>query len=145
MDEGCVIALDVGTKTIGLATSDPSRRFCFPHGTVARRGVRQDVEVIARVCRERRVTEVVVGLPLDLEGNESRSTRLARQVGEALATATGLPVHWQDERFSTLEAEDRLRAAGAGAAARKSAIDAHAAAVILEDWLRARPATGALA
>jgi putative Holliday junction resolvase len=138
MDEGCVIALDVGTKTIGLATSDPSRRFCFPQGTVARRGVRQDVEAVARICRERKVTALVVGLPLDLEGNESRSTRLARQVGDALALATGLPLHWQDERFSTLEAEERLREAGAGAAARRRSIDAHAAAVILEDWLRAR-------
>jgi putative Holliday junction resolvase len=79
-----------------------------------------------------------VGLPLDLEGNESRSTRLARQVGDALALATGLPLHWQDVRFSTLVAEERLREAGAGAAARRRSIDAHAAAVILEDWLRAR-------
>jgi putative Holliday junction resolvase len=143
MDEGCVIALDVGTKTIGLATSDPGRRFCFPQGTIARRGVRQDVEALARVCRERRVTAVVVGLPLDLDGHETRSTRLARQVGDALAAATGLPVAWQDERFSTLEAEDRLRAAGVGAAARRATIDAHAAAVILEDWLNARPGSNA--
>jgi putative Holliday junction resolvase len=138
MASGCVISLDVGTRTIGIALTDPARGFVFPHGTLARKGVRQDVEALARLCTEKRATEVVVGVPLGLEGEETRSTRLARQVAEALAARTGLPVHGQDERYSTLEAEDRLRNAGASAAARRAGIDAHAAAVILEDWLRAQ-------
>lgn len=138
MDDGPLLALDVGTRTIGVACCDASRRFVFPHGTVVRKGVRQDCEALARICAEKRIVGVVVGLPLDLEGKETRSTRLARQVRDAMADLTGLPVVWQDERFSTLEAEQRLRDAGAGAAARKAAIDAHAAVVILEDWLRAQ-------
>jgi putative Holliday junction resolvase len=138
MPSGCVIALDVGTKTIGIAVTDPGRGFVFPHGTLARKGVRQDVDALARLCAEKGVTAVVVGVPLGLEGEETRSTRLARQIADAMAERTRLPVHGQDERFSTLEAEERLRNAGASAAARRAGIDAHAAAVILEDWLRAQ-------
>lgn len=134
---GRVLALDVGTKTIGLAVTDPARRMVFPLRTVARRSVLKDTEEIARVCVSQGVTQLVVGLPLTLEGEEARSAKLARQVGDALAARTGLPLAWVDERFSTLEAERRLREAGAPADRRKEVIDQYAAVVILEDWLRA--------
>lgn len=140
---GPILALDVGTRTIGIAFADAAGRFVLPDRVLARVGTRRDAEVVARVCAEKRVVAVVVGLPLGLDDEETRSTRLARQVGEAVGAATGLPVHWQDERYSTLEAEERLRAAGVDSATRKARIDAHAAVVILEDWLRARAATQA--
>jgi putative Holliday junction resolvase len=77
---------------------------------------------------------VVVGLPFELDGSEGRSARLARQVGDALGTATGLPIFYQDERYSTVVAEERLRAAGYNGYQRKSIIDQAAAAVILGDY-----------
>jgi putative Holliday junction resolvase len=80
---------------------------------------------------------VVVGLPLGLEGEETRSTRLARQVGEALRVA-GLEVAYQDERFSTVEASRRLHEAGKDTRAQRAIIDQAAAAVILQDWLDQR-------
>ncbi len=135
---GSYVALDVGTRTIGVAIADAAVRMPLPDRVLARKGVARDAAVVADLCRARRAVAVVVGLPLDLEGGETRSTRLARQVGEAVAAVTGLPVHWQDERFSTLEAESRLQAAGLDGRARRGVIDAHAAVVILEDWLRGR-------
>lgn len=135
---GPVLALDVGTRTIGVAVTDASRRHTFPERTIARRSVVKDTAVIAAICAERRVVQVVVGLPLTPDGDEARSARLARQIGVALATTTALPVAYMDERFSTVEAEWRLRAAEAPAASRRASIDQYAAIVILEDWLAAR-------
>ncbi|MEN9787524.1 MAG: hypothetical protein RLZZ299_2788 [Pseudomonadota bacterium] len=135
---GSYVALDVGTRTIGVAVADVAVGMALPDRVLARKGVARDAAVVAELCRARRALAVVIGLPLDLEGGETRSTRLARQVGEAVGAATGLPVHWQDERYSTLEAEARLQSAGLDGRVRRGVIDAHAAAVILEDWLRTR-------
>lgn len=132
---GPLLALDVGTKTIGVAACDPSRRLARPVTTLARKGVRQDVAALERLARQEGATGLVVGLPLDLAGAETRSAHLARQVGDALAAATGLPLHWQDERFSSVEAERRLLAQGLSREERKRRIDAAAAAVILQDFL----------
>ncbi|MDP2312777.1 MAG: Holliday junction resolvase RuvX [Pseudomonadota bacterium] len=134
---GRVLALDVGTKTIGLAVSDPSRKMAFPLRTVARRSVVKDTEEIARICVSQGINQLVVGLPLTLDGGEARSAHLARQVATALVALTGLPHAFVDERFSTIEAERRLREAGAPADRRKAVIDQYAAVVILEDWLAA--------
>jgi putative Holliday junction resolvase len=141
--EGRVLALDVGTKTIGLAVTDPGRRHVFPLRTIARRSVVRDTEEIARICVAERIVQLVVGLPLTLDGGEARSARLARQVADAMEARTGLPLAWMDERFSTVEAERRLREAGAPSERRKEVLDQYAAVVILEDWLRgAAPTPG---
>lgn len=132
---GPVLALDVGTRTIGIAVTDPGRRFVFPVSTLARRSVVRDVAALGRLCVERAVTFLVVGVAIDDDGNEGRSARLARQVGEALAGATGLPVEWVDEGYTTVEAHTRLHAAGVRAADRKPMVDQEAAVVILELWL----------
>lgn len=140
---GAVLALDVGTQTIGLAVTDPGRRMSFPVKTLARRGVAKDVDALAALCAERQVRQIVVGLPLDLAGAEQRMTRLARQVGEALGARTGLPVAWVDERFTTMEAKARLSEAGVPRGLQKAVVDQQAAIVILEDWLAAgRPGGG---
>lgn len=142
MNPGRALALDVGTKTIGLAVTDPARTHVFPFRTLARRSVAKDADELARICASQAITHLIVGLPLNLEGEEARSAKLARQVAEALVARTNLPLAWVDERFSTLEAERRLREAGAPADRRKEVIDQYAAVVILEDWLRAAPTPG---
>jgi putative Holliday junction resolvase len=131
---GCIIALDVGTKTIGIARASTDARLATPHSTLSRKGVKQDVVRLAHLTTELTVELVVVGLPFELDGSEGRSARLARQVGDALGTATGLPIFYQDERYSTVVAEERLRAAGYNGYQRKSIIDQAAAAVILGDY-----------
>jgi putative Holliday junction resolvase len=130
------MALDVGTKTIGIAVTDPLRMFGQPVRTLARRGVKQDVTALVRDLQEYDPDVVVVGLPLELNGTEERSARLARQIGEALAEATGCTVDYHDERFSSVQAERLLIAQDVSRARRKQIIDQAAAVVILESWLR---------
>lgn len=132
---GPLLALDVGTLTVGVATCDPTRTVVRPIRTLNRSGVARDASAIAAIAAEEGVTGVVVGLPLGLDGNETRSTRLARQVGEAVSIRTGLPVTFWDERFSSVEAGRRLLETGRSAKHRKARIDQAAACVILQDFL----------
>lgn len=132
---GRAMGLDVGTKTIGVAVSDDLRLLAHPACTVRREGVARDVAKVARLAAEREVDAVVVGLPFELDGREERSARLARQIGAGVAEATGLPVVYVDERYSSVDAERRLIAAGASRAKRKDVIDQQAAVLILQQWL----------
>lgn len=134
-----LVCLDVGTRTIGVATAHRVARLVTPQFTLARAGVKQDVAALQRRIITPDVSVLVVGLPVQDDGAEGRSARLARQVGDALAAATGLPLHYQDESYSTVEAETRLRQAGHDARSIKQLIDHAAAAVILEDWLADNP------
>ena len=130
-----VMGLDVGTKTIGVAVSDPLGMLAHPVCTVAREGVRKDVGVLQGIIAERGAERVVVGLPLELDGTEERSARLARQIGGALRGATGLEVVYVDERFSSVDAEQQLIAANLSRGRRKAVIDQQAAVLILQAWL----------
>ncbi len=132
---GRVVGLDVGTKTIGVALSDPTRMLASPVSTLSRQGVKRDVEALLALVDGKGVDAAVVGLPLELDGSEDRSARLARQVGAALAEATGWPVRFVDERFSSVDAERQLIAAGMSRQRRKEVIDQQAAVLILQSWL----------
>jgi len=132
---GRAIGLDVGTKTIGVAISDEMGWLAQPAYTLARRGVKKDVAALAVTCEERTIRTLIVGLPLELDGSEKRSARLARQIGEALAELTGLPLVYIDERYSSVEAERRLIEADVSRARRKEVIDQQAAVIILQSWL----------
>ena len=131
----CILALDVGTKTIGVARVSLPGGVPTPHSTIARKGVKKDVARLTRLITELKIDDIVVGLPFELDGTEGRSARLARQIGEALSDSTNLPIHFQDERYSTVVAEERLMAAGYDGFQRKEKIDQAAAAVILGDYL----------
>lgn len=129
------MALDVGTKTIGVAVSDPLHLFAQPVTTLRRRGVRQDCDELAHLVREREVEELIVGLPLELDGTEARSARLARQIGERMRELTALPLTYIDERYSSVEAERHLLAHDLSRAERRAVIDQAAASVILQSYL----------
>lgn len=133
------IGLDVGTKTIGVAVSDGLGMLAHPVTTIARKGVRQDVEQLVALLAVRDVGQIVVGLPYELDGSEERSAKLARQVGDAFGAATGLPVAYVDERFTSVDAERQLIAAGMSRAKRKAVIDQQAAVIILQSWMDQRP------
>ncbi|MEZ4317106.1 MAG: Holliday junction resolvase RuvX [Myxococcota bacterium] len=130
-----VIGLDVGTQTIGVAATDPLGMLAHPVCTVSRKGVKQDVAVLQRILDEQEATAIVVGLPYELDGSEARSARLARQIGDALGTSSGLSVQYVDERFSSVEAERRMIESGTRRKKRQEIIDQIAAVVILETWL----------
>jgi len=137
-----IVALDVGSRTVGVARADRVSRMATPWFTLSRRGVRQDVDRLCKRWADLDVEIVVVGLPMTEDDTEQRATRLARQIGSALSERPGLTVHYQDEQYTTLEAERRLREAGISQRRHRELVDAWAAAVILEDWLAACDAAG---
>jgi putative Holliday junction resolvase len=134
------LGIDLGRARIGLALADDILRAARPLKAVQHRDEATDIAEIRAVARDFEVTRAVVGLPLNMDGSEGASARMARAFAPRLATALGVPVDLFDERLSTFEAEDRLRARGISARDRKAQVDAEAAAVILQGWLDGRPA-----
>ncbi|HIQ06664.1 MAG TPA: Holliday junction resolvase RuvX [Anaerolineae bacterium] len=134
--QGRLLGLDVGDRRVGVAVCDAMGIVVTPL-TVFRRGSRQaDFARIAAIAARERATGIVVGLPLNMDGSEGRQARRARRFAEGLAASVDLPVVLWDERLSTFEAERRW--AEAGRRSRQAeALDAMAAAVILQDYLDA--------
>lgn len=130
-----IAALDVGSRTIGVALSDPLGLTAQPDHVIARKGTRQDVAALLAWCREREVEELVVGLPLELDGREAHRARRVRILHEALCAAFDGPVHLWDERLTTAAAERALLEADLSRKRRKQSIDKVAAALILQGFL----------
>lgn len=128
-------------RRVGLAISDPTATIAQPLPTLLRRaGKRPPVQAVADTAREREAEEIVVGLPLTLEGTESDWTREARAFGDKLAERTGLPVHYVDERMTSVRAERAVRSSGLKRTQReeKGRVDAAAAVLILQAHLDRR-------
>ena len=134
------LGVDLGRATIGLALADDVLHTARPLETVRRSTEASDLAALRRVADDFEVSRVILGLPLNMDGTEGASARLARSFAAKLEAALRVPVQLFDERLSTFEAETRLRARGMSAREQRSVIDAEAAAVILQDWLDARPA-----
>ena len=134
------LGVDLGRATIGLAVADDVLRTARALRTLRRSGVEADLAAVKREAEEYEVGHVVLGLPLNMDGTEGPSARLARSFAPALEAALGVPVELFDERLSTFEAQLRLRERGVSARDQKGVIDAEAAAVILQDWLDRRSA-----
>jgi putative holliday junction resolvase len=129
------LGVDVGRVRIGLALSDDVLRTARPLRAVARRDEAATLADIGETIRAFEVGQLVVGLPLNMDGSEGPSARHARAFAGKLAAAFGLPAALHDERLSTFEAETRLRDQGFSGKDRRSRVDAEAAAVILQGWL----------
>lgn len=134
------LGLDLGRATIGLALADDVLLTARALETVRRTAEAADLAALRRVAEEYEVTRAVLGLPLNMDGSEGPSARLARAFAPKLEAALGVPVDLFDERLSTFEAETRLRERGLSARDQRAVIDAEAAAVILQGWLDARAA-----
>jgi putative Holliday junction resolvase len=134
-ERGALIGLDLGSKTIGVATSDPNRRIAAPVETIARKRFALDAGRILELAAERRATGFVLGLPINMNGSEGPRAQSARAFARNLARLTELPIALWDERLSTAAVERALIVADASRAARKSVIDQHAAAYILQGAL----------
>ncbi|MDB5107923.1 MAG: Holliday junction resolvase YqgF [Candidatus Binatus sp.] len=130
-----IAALDLGRRRIGVAVSDPTGSSAFPLGAIERKSLAQDLKQIAAMLHGRPLTAIVVGLPLNMDGSEGPSARWARGFAAKLELALGVKVEMFDERLSSFEAEERLKGMPIKRGARKPAIDAIAATVILEGWL----------
>jgi putative Holliday junction resolvase len=135
-----ILCLDIGTKRIGMAASDPLGLTAQPLCVIARRGGAKDFEEIARRCRELDAELLLVGLPLDEEGGEGPQAEKVRGYAAKLKDYLAehdldMPIQMWDERYSTAKAEERLIAADVSRARRREVIDKMAAVVILEDYL----------
>lgn len=115
--------------------SDETRTIAQPYSTVLRRSDRRDLAEIAGLARKLSVTAIVVGLPLQMDGQEGDSAAEAREFAAAVAEATGLEVTFQDERLTTKQAERHLIAGGSSRARRREVGDQVAAALILQQAL----------
>jgi putative Holliday junction resolvase len=134
-----IAALDLGRRRIGVAVTDAASMGAYPVGIVERRALKKDLEAIAAMLRDRRVSTIVVGLPLNMDGSEGPATVSARKFAASIADALGVTVEMFDERLTSFEARERLADMPARKGARKRGIDALAAVVILEGWMQANP------
>jgi putative Holliday junction resolvase len=141
---GALIGLDLGSKTIGVAASDPDRRVAAPVETVARQRFTLDARRLIALATERRAAGFVLGLPINMDGTEGARAQSTRAFARNLAKLTALPIALWDERLSTAAVERALIAADLSRAKRKAVIDQHAATYILQGALD-RLARGALA
>jgi putative Holliday junction resolvase len=132
---GALIGLDLGTKTIGVAASDPDRRVAAPVETIARKRFSLDTQRISTLAAERRAVGYVLGLPVNMDGTEGPRAQATRAFALNFAKLTEMPIALWDERLSTAAVERALIAADASRAKRKSVIDQHAAAYILQGAL----------
>jgi putative holliday junction resolvase len=132
---GALIGLDLGTKTIGVAVSDPDRRLATPVKTIARQRFGRDAERLFELAAERRAVGFVLGLPVNMDGTEGPRAQATRAFARNLAKLTALPIALWDERLSTAAVERALIAADVSRTKRKAVIDQHAAAYILQGAL----------
>lgn len=132
------LGIDFGKKRIGLALSDPTGTIASPLETLVRRaGKRVPLTRLEAIGKEHGIGTVVVGLPLDLAGEETDWCAEVREAGDALAARLDVPVRYVDERMTSVRAERAVRSVGLRRQQlhEKERIDAAAAALILQAWL----------
>jgi len=143
-----LLGIDLGTRRVGLAVADTQSALVRPLATIRRSNPERERETLSRIIAEQAATEVVVGLPLNMDGSEGAQAALTRAWAECVLAPLGLPLRLRDERLTSERAEERLRAprrgrtGGAPSPARRAAhratIDRQSAGLILEAELAAR-------
>ncbi len=133
--QGPIAALDLGTKTIGVAVSDLRRTVATPLETVKRKKFTLDAARLIEIATARRLSGVVLGLPLNMDGTEGPRCQSTRAFARNFATLTDLPIGFWDERLSTVAAERALLDFDTSRAKRAAVIDHVAAGFILQGVL----------
>jgi putative holliday junction resolvase len=136
-ERGRLLGVDPGKVRIGLAITDPDRKLAFPLSVHERRGPERDAAVFQKLVKDEQIVQIVVGLPVHLDGREGTSAQEARTFGTWLSAATQLPVVYFDERFTTAQAERLLWDAGLSHKDRKARRDKLAAQILLQAYLEA--------
>lgn len=132
---GRVMALDLGEKRIGIAVSDPTRTIAAPHSVLSRRSRAGDFVHFARLIAELQITQLVLGLPITLGGDEGQRAGWVRDYAAELAAHVAVPIAFHDESLTTVEATAALHAQGRRGRKVKERVDAVAAALILQAYL----------
>ena len=138
---GPLMAVDPGSKTLGVAACDAARRVVTPLETILRTKFTFDAKTLLELYDERRCKGLIVGLPLHMDGGDGRRAQSSRSFVTNLLRVRDLPVCYQDERLTTFGATEQLIEAGVKPSKRKDLVDAQAAALILEAAI-ARAAEG---
>ena len=134
---GKIAGIDYGTVRIGIAVSDADRVLASPYETYIRKSPDRDAEYFRRLAGEAQITRFVLGLPLHLSGDLSEKAKESLRFGRWLNTVTGIEVDYMDERYTSVEAERLLRAAGLTNKKRKERRDKLAAQILLSAYLEA--------
>lgn len=138
------VALDLGTRRIGVAVSDSGGIMATPYSTIERSGdPAVDRRKVAEIVAETGAGLVIVGLPLSMDGSEGPAARAALEEADTLRTVLDVPVECQDERLTSVTANRSLSQAGVTGGRRRKAraagaVDQAAAAILLQSWLDAR-------
>jgi len=132
---GALIGLDLGTKTIGVAVSDPDRRLATGVETVKRKAFKADAARLLAIAAERKAAGFVLGLPINMDGSEGPRAQSTRAFARNLSQLTDLPIAFWDERLSTSAVERELIGMDVSRAKRAEVIDEHAAIFILQGAL----------
>jgi putative holliday junction resolvase len=135
---GRVLGVDLGTRRVGLALTDPLRMISSPLTTLPVRSESELAETLGRLCREHDAGLVVLGLPLSADGSEGPGCARTRRIAARLS-AMGITVELQDESWSSRDAEEILRETGGSRRTAKEKVDAIAASLILRDYLSRAP------
>ncbi|HTO67051.1 MAG TPA: Holliday junction resolvase RuvX [Bradyrhizobium sp.] len=132
---GALIGLDLGTKTIGVAASDPDRRLAAGVETIRRKAFKQDAARLLAIAAERKAVGFVLGLPINMDGSEGPRAQSTRAFARNLSGLTDLAIGLWDERLSTAAVERELIGMDVSRARRAEVIDEHAAIFILQGAL----------
>jgi putative holliday junction resolvase len=132
------MGIDPGMRRVGLALSDEDGGFASPYKTLERKSDADLLELIVAEVREQRVDQIVLGLPLRMNGLEGPEAKRARRLAQALELAAKVPVTLWDERMTTVAAERELRGSGLRGERKKAMIDQAAATLLLQSFLDAR-------
>jgi putative holliday junction resolvase len=132
---GALVGLDLGTKTIGVAVSDPDRRLATGVETVKRKAFKADAARLLAIAAERSAVGLVLGLPINMDGSEGPRAQSTRAFARNFARLTDLAIALWDERLSTAAVERELIGMDMSRAKRSQVIDEHAAMFILQGAL----------
>jgi putative Holliday junction resolvase len=132
---GPILSLDLGTKRVGAAISDPTLLAVTRIGAIRRSNWKQLLLDVGDLIRRFDAKTLVIGFPLSLDGNEGPAANAAKEIALKFARSLALPVYLQDERLTSREAAERLRAEGINAKELAAHVDSESAAIILCDFL----------
>lgn len=137
-----ILALDVGTKTIGVAVSDELGIAAHGVTTIKRTELRRDIEALGRIINQYNPSVILVGVPYNIDGTVGRRGQDILKFAEKVKKAFSLPIEFRDESFSTVDAEEILFKADLSRRKRKRVIDKMAAVFILEWYLEEKRSRG---
>ena len=128
-----IMALDIGTKRIGVAISDFLHVIAIPHSFISRQPEKKAIEEITKIAKENYVTKIVIGVPINMDGTIGEQARDCINFSQKFV---GFDIIQEDERLTSEEAEERLRERRVDFRKNKGLVDMESACVILEQYLR---------